>query len=158
VNTLSILLVIHGVLAVLLIGALTHQAVGLLWPTRQGRGSGFVAGVRAVTVARYSNAVVLFYLLTSFIGGFLLYPAYRVSIRTVFEQLHRFQAVGFFELKENFVAVGLGLLPAYWYYWRTPLVPEQARARTIITLLLTFIVWWGFLVGHFLNNMRGFGL
>jgi hypothetical protein len=26
-----------------------------------------------------------------------------------------------------------------------------------LTLMLAFIVWWGFLVGHVLNNIRGFG-
>jgi hypothetical protein len=28
----------------------------------------------------------------------------------------------------------------------------------MLTSLLAFIVWWGFLTGHILNNIRGFGL
>ena len=27
----------------------------------------------------------------------------------------------------------------------------------IVLLILGFIVWWNFLVGHILNNVRGFG-
>jgi hypothetical protein len=63
---------------------------------------------------------------------------------------------GSFGLKEHFVAVGLGMLPAYWYFWRQPLAGEQARPRAVITLILAFVVWWSFLVGHILNNIRGF--
>ena len=48
------------------------------------------------------------------------------------------------------------MLPAYWFYWRRPLDPRHARPRAILTLLLAFIVWWGFLVGHVVNNIRGF--
>ena len=48
------------------------------------------------------------------------------------------------------------MLPAYWYFWR---VPERAgrhqRARHA-DRVLTVIVWWNFLVGHIINNLRGF--
>jgi hypothetical protein len=30
-------------------------------------------------------------------------------------------------------------------------------AVRMLTTLLAFIVWWGFIVGHILNNIRGFG-
>ena len=53
--------------------------------------------------------------------------------------------------------IGLAMLPAYWYYWRTRLAPAKTRSCTVITTLLAFIVWWNFLVGHILNNIRGFG-
>jgi hypothetical protein len=65
------------------------------------------------------------------------------------------KANGSFELKEHFVALGLGMLPAYWYFWRQP-PADYARTRAVLTALLAFIVWWGFLVGHVLNNIRGF--
>jgi len=36
----SILLIIHGILAVFLLGAITHQAVGVSWPvTKRSAGS-----------------------------------------------------------------------------------------------------------------------
>jgi hypothetical protein len=61
-----------------------------------------------------------------------------------------------FELKEHFVAVGLGILPAYWYFWRQPPAADHLRTRAALTAVLAFIVWWSFLVGHILNNIRGF--
>jgi hypothetical protein len=67
-------------------------------------------------------------------------------------------AEGAFELKEHFAAIGLGLLPVYWYYWQQPLVPEHARTRAMLTSILAFAVWFSFLVGHVLNNIRGFGV
>ena len=68
-------------------------------------------------------------------------------------------ATGAFELKEQFIAVGLGMLPLYWMLWRR--LPEAGGrpARIAVTLLLCAIVWYAFLVGHVLNNIRGlFGL
>jgi hypothetical protein len=66
-------------------------------------------------------------------------------------------ANGIFEIKEHFIAIGLFMLPAYWLYWRTPLAAEQATARKYMTTILAFFVWYGFLVGHILNNIKGFG-
>jgi hypothetical protein len=74
----------------------------------------------------------------------------------VVEQLGLWAQNGSFELKEHFAAVGLAILPAYWYYWRQP-ATGGARTRDLLTALLAFIVWWNFLVGHILNNIRGFG-
>ena len=37
-------------------------------------------------------------------------------------------AHGAFELKEHFVAVGLGMLPAYWDFWRQPLAANYTAA------------------------------
>jgi hypothetical protein len=53
--------------------------------------------------------------------------------------------------------IGLAALPAYWYFWRLPLADEHARARKALTAMLAFITWWNFLVGHVVNNFRGFG-
>jgi hypothetical protein len=38
-----------------------------------------------------------------------------------------------------------------------PLLGEHARTRAALTGMLAFIVWWNFLVGHIVNNIRGFG-
>jgi hypothetical protein len=64
-------------------------------------------------------------------------------------------AVGLFELKEHAGGIGLGLLPAYAFLWRSDATPAQRGARIGITVLLAAIVWWDFLVGHVLNNIRG---
>ena len=73
------------------------------------------------------------------------------------EELETPAAMGSFELKEHFAVIGLAVLPAYWYFWRLPLADEHARARKALTAMLAFITWWNFLVGHVVNNFRGFG-
>ena len=60
-------------------------------------------------------------------------------------------AIGLFELKEHFGGLGIGLIPAYIWAWRS----GSAAGRTGLTLVLAFIAWWNFLVGHVLNNLRG---
>lgn len=155
---ITVLLICHGVLGAILVGALTHQSISVWWPAKAGANSDIISSVRSVTAAKYTNTVVVLYLAQAILGGVFLYPTYRVFVRTFLEQLHRYPTVGSFELKENFVAIGLGLLPAYWYYWRQPLAADQARNRALVTVFLTFIVWWAFLVGHIINNIRGFGV
>jgi hypothetical protein len=150
----TVLLIVHGLLAVALLGAITHQVLSVWVPAPRPAGS-FVARFRAVPGASYANAMVVLYLLTFVLGG-IIYTEYRITVRTVVEQLEMWPQSGAFELKEHFAAVGLAVLPAYWHYWHAP-AGEQARTRDILTLLLAFIVWWNFLVGHILNNIRGFG-
>jgi len=151
----TVLLIVHGLLAVALLGAITHQALSVWVPARRPAGS-FVARFRSVPGASYANAIVVLYVLTFVLGG-IIYTEYRISVRTVVEQLELWPQTGAFELKEHFATIGLAILPAYWHYWREPAAGESARTRAILTALLAFIVWWNFLVGHILNNIRGFG-
>ena len=58
--------------------------------------------------------------------GALLYPRYRIDVRPLLEDMQLRAANGLFETKEHFAAVGLGLLPAYWVFWRQPLALEYA--------------------------------
>ena len=148
------LLILHGLLAVALLGAITHQTISV-WSPARAKGESFIGRMRSVSAASYVNAIVILYLLTAGLGA-IIYPAYRLNVRIVLEQMQLFWQNGSFELKEHFVSVGLGMLPAYWYFWRRPLADEHARPRAVVTALLAFIVWWSFLVGHILNNVRGF--
>ena len=86
-----------------------------------------------------------------------MYLYFRVDIRPGLEQAGHWQALGLFDIKEHFVSVGLALLPAYWVCWRRPRADESARIRAALTAVLAVIVWWSFLIGHVLNNIRGFG-
>ena len=150
------LLIVHGLLAVALLGALTHQAAAVLLPATRPAGS-FVGRFRAVPAPGYANAIVVLYVLTAFLGA-VIYGEYRISIRIVLEELQLRGANGSFELKEHFAAIALGMLPAYWWSWRQPAGDAAAaRTRMMLTTLLAFVVWWNFLVGHILNNIRGFG-
>ncbi len=152
----TFLVILHGLLAVVLLGGITHQAMSVAWPTRSK--TGVIRAFRAVSGSLYTNANIALFVATAVLGGFV-YPFYRVSVRTYLENARLSSAVGSFELKEQFIAVGLGMLPLYWLLWRRPPETGTSPARTAVTLMLAFIVWYGFLVGHILNNIRGmFGL
>jgi hypothetical protein len=150
---ITVLLIVHGLLAVTLLGAVTHQAFSTVTPSSSGKRS-FFARFRNVNGAAYAGPIVVLFLLTA-LGGALLYPQYRIDVRTTLEDLQLRAANGVFEIKEHLVAIGLGALPAYWLFWRPPLAPDQAASRRYLTWLLAFIVWWGFLIGHVLNNIKG---
>ena len=87
VNTYwTILLIIHGLLAVALLGALTHQAMSVLMPVRQAAGgAGFVTRFRAVQGAGYAAAVCVLWIAT-FIFGAWIYTEYRIYIRVPIEE------------------------------------------------------------------------
>jgi hypothetical protein len=149
------LLIIHGLLAVALLGAITHQAVAVWFPLRSSSRS-FVARFRAVPGASYVWAIIVLYAAT-FVLGAWIYTQYRFTSRLALEQLRFFKTVGSFELKEHIATIGLIVLPAYWAFWRQPLSAEYAMARKQVTLLLAIFVWANFLIGHVVNNARGFG-
>jgi hypothetical protein len=62
-----------------------------------------------------------------------------------------------FDLKEHIASIGLGLLPIYWFFWKNARNAEYDSARKWLTVVLAVMVWYMFLVGHILNNVRGFG-
>ena len=151
----TIWLLVHLLLAVALIGALTHQAVSVMMPVRQVAGTGgFVTRFRAVSGAGYATAVCVLWVLTFIVGSYI-YTKYRIYIRIPIEQAHLWKTQGFFDYKEHVVSIGLMLLPAYWYFWKNAHNREYDTARTTVVLALT--CWFAFLVGHVLNNTRGFG-
>lgn len=151
----SILLIVHGLLAVALLGALTHQAAAVALPAQQRAGS-FANRFRAVHAAGYTTAICVLWLVT-FIMGAWIYTKYRVAIRIPIEQMGYWKTQGFFELKEHAASFGLGMLPFYWYLWKNPAESGSAGARKWITVILAALCWFAFLVGHVVNNVRGFG-
>ena len=156
VNTFwTILLIIHGLLAVALLGALTHQAVAVLMPVRQAAGH-FVDRFRAVPAAGYATAVCVLWILT-FIMGAWIYIKYRVYVRIPIEQAGFWKTQGFFELKEHVASFGIEILPVYWYFWKNARNPEYDSARKWTTVVLASMLWFIFITGHVLNNVRGFG-
>jgi hypothetical protein len=150
----STLLIIHGILAVFLLGAITHQAIGAAWPVTK-KGSGFFQSVRGVSGMSYTNAVVLLFVVT-FALGTIIYPTYRVNVRTVLQEYRLFKPEGMFEMKEHLLALSLALLPVYWLFWHRASEANRV-ARTVVTSVIAVAVWWSFLTGHIINNIRGFG-
>ena len=108
--------------------------------------------------AAFTNAIVVLYVVSVLLGA-LLYLRFRVDVRPDLERAGHWQALGFFELKEHFVAIGLALLPGYWACLRETCGGKSSPApAATLTLILAFIIWWSFLIGHVLNDIRGFGL
>jgi len=88
----SILLITHGILAVFLLGAITHQAVGAAWPVAK-RSAGFVSAIRSVNGMNYTNAIVVLFIAT-FALGCIVYPTYRINVRTVLQEYRLFKPRG----------------------------------------------------------------
>ena len=149
------LVITHGLLAFLLLGAITHQVVSIWAPVR-ARAGNFVTRYRAVGSANYVTAIIVLYIITAVFGA-VIYTDYRISARFTLEQGRYWKSFGAFELKEHFLAIGLALLPAYWYFWQPSLAPNDMGTRKLLTTLLAFVIWWAFLAGHVANNIRGIG-
>jgi hypothetical protein len=145
------LLLIHGLLAIALLGSVTHQAVSLF---AHGREQGFVHGYAAVRSRVFTNAIIILYLLTFFVGSWI-YTFYRYAIRLVLEDMGSEVYVGIFEFKEHVLSIGLCMLPAYWLLWQRVPLTEQRGVRKALTLFLAASVWIGLIAGHLVNNARG---
>jgi hypothetical protein len=149
------LLILHGLVAVALLGAITHQTLAA-WASSSARPRSFFGRFRAVQPAGYTNAIVGLYLGTALLGA-IVYLYFKVDIQPDLERDRHWHALGFFDLKEDFVAIGFGLLPAYLMSWRRPFAKEHGRTEAALTTILGLIVWWSFLVGHVVNDIMGFG-
>ena len=149
------ILIVHGLVAVALLGAITHHALAI-FAAPNAKPSSFFGRFRAVPAERFANAIIVLYLTSALLGA-VVYLYFKMDIQPYLERDRHWHAMGFLDLKEDFVAVGLGVLPAYWFCWRGPADSQHNHIRTILTILLAFIVWWSFLVGHVLNDIRGFG-
>jgi hypothetical protein len=152
----AFLLIVHGLIAVALLGAIMHQTLAVVAPTASR--SSTWQRFRAMAAAPYTNTIVVLYLISTAIGLYIYAQYYRIDVREMLEFLSQRPTVGLFEIKEHVIAVGLGLLPAYWYFWRPTTSDSVLMTRKIVTVLMCAIVWWGFLVGHIVNNVKGFGL
>jgi len=148
------LLFVHFVLAVALLAAVTLQTVAVLLPARQAAG-GFIDR-SPVPAASYTAMIIVLYVIQALMGAWI-YVKYRTYVRIPMEEFKHYWMVGSFEFKEHVVAMGLGLLPAYWYFWRQPVSAEHAGIRMWLTIFLAFAVWYALVVGHVATDFRGVG-
>lgn len=144
------LVLIHALVSIALVLAITHQAIAL-WPVPNAAGGGLWVRLRGVAGGHYTGAVVWLYA-GNFLLGAVLYSAYRLEVRPYLEDMYLLTPAGLFETKEHFAALGLGLLPAYWLAWQDG---GTETARRAATLLLATFVWWSLLAGHIVSNIRG---
>ena len=73
------LLIVHGLVAVALLGAITHQALAS-WAPAGARPGSLFGRFRTVPAASFANAVVVLYLASALLGG-IVYFYFRVDIR-----------------------------------------------------------------------------
>src|SRR5215472_1135766 len=132
----TFLLVLHGIFSVFLLGAVTHHALGVFWPRKPGQ-TDFVARARGLNPAGYVETIIILYVI-EFALGALLYPTYRVLARPPLQDLMLTYIIGLFEVKENFAAIVLAMLTAYWYFWKK--APEYKTTRSAITGILFIVV------------------
>jgi hypothetical protein len=151
----KILLFVHFVLAVGLLAAVTLQAMAVLMPVRQPVGN-FIGHLSPLPAASYAGVIVLLYVPQALLGA-VMYLKYRLYVRIPMEALRHWWTLGAFEFKEHIIAMGIGLLPAYWYFWREPYSNEDAGVRTWLTVFLAVTVWYAFVSGHVANDFRGIG-
>lgn len=144
------LLLLHGLVSVALLGAVSHQTFGC-WRTTSPARTGFLSRYALAEGAIFTYPVVLLFLAT-FVLGALIYPEYRLGARYAIEEMRLLGIVGLFELKEHCLALCLGLLPLYVWAWRHPIAP---KLRALSTTTLAGVLWFSFLVGHLVNNVRG---
>jgi hypothetical protein len=144
--------ILHGILAMALLGAITHQGLAV-WFTRRPA-QNFVDRFRAVSADRYANAITLLYVVTFALGAFI-YPTFVLDVKGSLNDTGMRKTIGVFQLKEHLAVIGLIMLPAYWQLWRAGVFDNDVSARKLLTTFLMLNVWWDLVVGHVLNNIKG---
>jgi hypothetical protein len=152
---ITALLILHGLVGVALLGAITHQLVSV-FRRRTVRSGSFVDRYTGVNQRVFTTAVATLFV-TNVVLGAIIYPSYRLNVRIPFEEMGIGWAIGLFELKEHFAGIGVSLLPLYLWLWKSEIAESHRNPRIAISFMIAFIVWWDFLVGHILNNLRGLG-
>jgi len=149
---ITTLLLLHGLMAIVLLGAITHQALAVSATTADR--STMTARFRTVDPAGYTSSVIILFVATTILGA-ILYPQYRIVVRPALVAIDFRAANGAFEMKEQFVALALGMLPAYWSCWKRRGEPAFTLLRRCLTWFIAIVAWWSFFVGHILNNIQG---
>ena len=144
--------ILHGVLAIALVGAITHQ--GLTVWRKPVPAKWFIDRFRAIPADRFATAIAVLYVLTFALGG-CIYPRYVLDVKGAVIDSGMRTAVGVFQLKEHLAVIALGLLPVYWHFWRSLPLSQGIATRRFLTTFLLLVSWWNLIVGHVLNNIRG---
>ncbi len=150
---ITVLLILHGLAGVALVGLTTHQAIAV-WKTRPLAAKNFVQAYINTRASTYTNAIVLIYIAT-FVGGGIIYPTYVMDVKSSLTDAGMNPPIGAFEIKEHIAVFGLAMLPSYWWLWKKAAPAEHVLARQMNTTLIALIVWWSFIIGYILNNIKG---
>ncbi len=148
------LAILHGLVAVGLLGAITHQTLAV-WAPSGVPPRNFFTRFRAVPSAAFANAIIVLYLISALLGS-VVYLYFKVHIQptcnaTVIGR-HWASLISKKTFWPSALACCLHIGFAGGGPWR-----ERGWARAALTAVLAFIVWWSFLVGHIMNDIMGFG-
>jgi hypothetical protein len=144
--------ILHGIMAMVLLGAATHQGLAV-W-RRPAPARFFVDRFRAIPAAHFATAIVVLYVLTFALGAYI-YPTYVLDVKGAVIDYGMRTTVGVFQMKEHVTVIGLVLLPVYWHFWRTVPQSEGVHGRRLFTTFLMLGSWWNLVIGHLLNNLKG---
>lgn len=146
--------ILHGLVAIALLGAITHQGLTVWRQPATVPATVFVNRFRSIPAIHFATAITVLYLLTFALGAYI-YPTFVLHAKQAIVDLGLRKTVGVFQLKEHIAAVGLGMLPVYWHFWRSVPLTAGIRTRRLLTTFLMLAVWWNLIVGYVLNNVRG---
>ena len=73
----TLLVIVHGLVAVALLGAITHQTLATWAPARAKRGS-FLGRFRSVPPVSFANVIIVLYLVAALLGA-IVYLDFRVD-------------------------------------------------------------------------------
>ncbi len=149
---IATLTILHGLLAMTLVGAITHQ--GLSSWRKAAPARSFIDRFRAVPGPGYANAVVVLYLVTFALGAYI-YPTFVLDVKGFIIRIGMRTTIGVFQVKEHVAVIGLVLLPVYWHFWKRAPLADNVLTRRILTTVMMAAVWWSLVIGHVLNNLRG---
>lgn len=149
--TITILLLLHGIVAMALVGAISHQLIAVWRTAPAASGARFFVRLSGVNSRLYTDAVILLYVVVV-MGGGVIYPTYVLDVKASLNDAQMLSAIGAFEIKEHVAIFGLALLPSYRYFWTDA---GYVIARRLNTTVIAGIVWWSLIVGHVLNNIKG---
>jgi hypothetical protein len=149
---ITFLTILHGIVAIFLLGAVTHQAL-TVW-RRPGPAELFISRFRAIPAVRFANSIAVLCVLTFALGAYI-YPTYVLDVKAAIADYGMRKTVGLFQVKEHMAVILLALLPVYWHYWRSVPLTAATGTRRFLTTFVALGVWWNLIIGHLLNNLKG---
>lgn len=146
----KVLLIIHALLAMLLLGSMTHN---VLITSRY-----LVGNFNKIKLEKlYVKVAFVAYGLT-FIFGTLMYPNYRYHVRALYLDKHAPWATNLFDIKEHWVALGLALFTVFYLLSRA-IEPAKDRhllfVYVFLSVVLTGIVWFAVVTGLLVTSVKG---
>ncbi|CAN5922992.1 hypothetical protein BH11MYX3_BH11MYX3_17700 [soil metagenome] len=144
-----LLVLLHGMAAIVLIGASTHHAIIAV---------GYLRGHYKVRLGRIYGATVAVSYAITFVLGLLAYPSFRYHVRALYFDRYEVWASNLFDTKENFAALGVPLVLAVFVLSRV-VDPEEdrglLRAYAAFVILAAVIVWFNMISGLLITMARG---